>query len=86
MSPQRYRALLSYLPGMAVVVNAFQSPDVQRKVYEELIGALNGKLENEGAGTDARSQAKSGQVNGKDGEIMHDLAEGGSIHHDLPRV
>lgn len=86
MSPQRYRALLSYLPGMAVVVNSFQSPDVQRKVYEELMQALNGKLDCEGAGTDTRTSSKTVGVNGKDGEIVHDLVEGGSIHHDLPRV
>ena len=86
MSPQRYRALLSYLPGLAVVVNAFQSPDVQRKVYEDLIGALNAKLDSEGAGTDSRSLSKSSGSNGKDGEIAHDLAEGGNIHHDPPRV
>lgn len=89
MSPQRYRALLSYLPGMAVVVNSFQSSEVQRQVYDELIQALNVKLEHEGAGPEARTPGKKPLGNGKaltgDSEIAHDLVEGASIHADLPR-
>jgi hypothetical protein len=75
---------------MAVVVNGFHSPDVQRQVYEELIQALNAKLESEGAGSDPRSSVKTSAANGKatadDGDIAHDLVEGASIHAVLPRV
>lgn len=90
MSPQRYRALLSYLPGMAVVVNSFQSAEVQKQVYDELLQALNVKLDQEGAGPETRSVTRRAEVNGKsnaeDGELAHDLVEGASIHADLPRV
>jgi hypothetical protein len=89
MSPQRYRALLSYLPGMAVVVNSFQSPEVQRHVYDELIEALNAKLDTEGAGPEGRGTPRKAGTNGKtiseDSEIAHDLVEGASIHAELPR-
>lgn len=88
MSPQRYRALLSYLPGMAVVVNSFQSADVQRQVYEELMHALDVKLDSEGAGPEARSAIRRSQSNGAagdDSELAHDLVEGASIHAELPR-
>jgi hypothetical protein len=90
MSPQRYRALLSYLPGMAVVVNSFQSAEVQRQVYDELMQALNVKLDSEGAGPDARGLSKKPATNGKsasgDSEIAHELVEGASIHAELPRI
>lgn len=82
MSPQRYRALLSYLPGMAVVVNSFQSVEVQRQVYEELMHALDVKLDSEGAGAEAKSTIRR---NGADGELAHELVEGASIHAELPR-
>lgn len=85
MSPQRYRALLSYLPGMAVVVNSFQSPDVQRQVYNDLMKALDVKLDQEGNGTDSRGASKSPSPNGAHGEVAHDLIEGGSIHADMLR-
>lgn len=86
MSPQRYRALLSYLPGLAAVVNSFQSPDIQRQVYDDLMLALNGKLESEGAGAETRSSVRSSSLNGSNGEIAHELVDGGSIHTELPRV
>lgn len=90
MSPQRYRALLSYLPGMAVVVNSFQSSEVQRQVYDELLQALNVKLDSEGAGPDQHAAGKKAPSNGKsaagDSELAHELVEGASIHAELPRV
>lgn len=90
MSPQRYRALLSYLPGMAVVVNSFQSTEVQRQVYEELMHALDVKLDSEGAGPEAKTAARRALGNGAshadDGELAHELVEGTSIHGELPRV
>jgi len=40
MSSGQYRRLLTNLPSMASVVNAFQSPDVQLAVYRTLIESL----------------------------------------------
>lgn len=53
MNPARYKLMLSYLPGMAAIVNSFQSPEVQRSVYESLMEALNVRMDAEspGAGT-----------------------------------
>ncbi len=44
----RYKTLLSYLPGMATVVNAFESPVVQEAVFKDLLLALNLRMEQEG--------------------------------------
>ena len=87
MSPLRYKTLLTYLPGMASVVNAFDSPQVQSAVYDVLMDALNTKLETEGLGLGAaedrpllsqvRAQASS--------ELTQDLVEGESIHAEQPR-
>lgn len=55
MNAARYKLMLSYLPGMAAIVNSFQSPEVQRSVYESLMDALNVRMDAEspGAGTPA---------------------------------
>ena len=94
--PVRYKSLLSYLPGMATVVNAFQSPQVQAAVYESLMSALEAKLEQEGAaaapnGTNGKGVAQllkeSDRVRKTNSssiktnlELAHDLVEGESIH------
>jgi hypothetical protein len=41
----RYKTMLSYLPGMATVVNAFDSPVVQEAVFKDLMQALNLRME-----------------------------------------
>lgn len=53
MNAARYKLMLSYLPGMASIVNSFQSPEVQLAVYQSLMEALNVRMEAEtpGAGT-----------------------------------
>ena len=97
MSSLRYKILLSYLPGMASVVNAFQSPQVQNTVYETLMEALEAKLKAEGIGL-TKSVAPSrdpqrfavstpGLVPSPavGGEFAHDLVEGDSIHGDTGR-
>jgi len=58
MNPLRYKLMISYLPGMATIVNSFQSPDVQRAVFDSLMEALNCKLESEVAGSGAVTTAK----------------------------
>jgi hypothetical protein len=85
MSPDRYKTLLSYLPGMATVVNAFSSPEVQRVVFDELLQSLNVRMEQEGvkplpfSKVQAVKQAAA-QLASVEQELEHDLEHGGSIH------
>lgn len=60
MNAARYKLMLSYLPGMAAIVNSFQSPAVQVSVYESLMEALNVRMEAEspGAGQGASSRKR----------------------------
>lgn len=87
MSPQRYKILLTYLPGMASVVNAFDSAQVQNSVYEVLMEALDCKLQNEGLGQNSMDD-RPALVHApplSNGSLAHDLVEGESIHADQPR-
>lgn len=88
MSPLRYKTLLTYLPGMASVVNAFDSPQVQNSVYEALMEALDIKLETEGLGAGAAGlrPAVTQLAATASGELTHDLIEGESIHADPRRM
>lgn len=72
MSSGQYRRLLTNLPSMASVVNAFQSPDVQLAVYRTLIESL---LE----ATADDSSASSRVSKGKSRSEM-DVVEGDNIH------
>lgn len=90
MSALRYKTLLSYLPGMASVVNTFQSPQVQNAVYEKLMEALEAKLQSEGIGPIelvplARDRKRS-LPPADPTEVTHDLVEGESIHGDNARL
>ena len=58
MNAARYKLMLSYLPGMASIVNSFQSPDVQRAVYEHLMEALNVRMDAESPGSGAASNGR----------------------------
>lgn len=84
MSSSRWRVLTAYLPGIASVVNSFQSPEVQLAVYQSLINALDEKTEAEDAQSAAR--AKSSMSRGKpaagpsDSELAYDIVDGESIH------
>lgn len=64
MNAARYKLMLSYLPGMAAIVNSFQAPEVQRAVYESLMEALNVRLdaENPGSGTSVSRQRVAASV------------------------
>ena len=90
MSALRYKTLLSYLPGMASVVNTFQSPEVQNSVYEKLIEALEAKLQSEGIGPIERTQPSRERKRtlpvSDPNEVTHDLIEGDSIHGDVSRI
>lgn len=94
MSSLRYKTLLSYLPGMASVVNTFNSPQVQNSVYEKLMEALEAKLQSEGIGAPSNIPAPgavkrlptAGISITNSGEVAHDLVEGDSIHGDPGRI
>jgi hypothetical protein len=58
MNPARYKLMLSYLPGMASIVNSFQSPEVQRAVYEQLMEALNVRMDAESPGAGPASNGR----------------------------
>ncbi len=87
MTVCRYKNLMSYLPGMASVVNAFQSPEVQSEVYRELMKALEMRLEQDGVppapgggrAADLK-QLLSIASQGRQNELEIDLVEGDSIH------
>jgi len=89
MSSLRYKTLLTYLPGMASVVNAFNSPQVQSAVYEMLMEALDSKLENEGMARvtrgedDSRSLTQASSTSSV--ELAHELVQGDSIHAEGDR-
>jgi len=88
MNPLRYKTLLTYLPGMASVVNAFDSPQVQTSVYEVLMEALDTKLELEGLGRGSSIEHRAALaqvVSSGSGELTHELVEGDSIHAEQPR-
>lgn len=73
MTSGQYRRLLTNLPSMATVVNAFQSADVQLAVYRTLIEAL---LE---ATSDDSGSSSSRLSKGKTRGEM-DVVEGDNIH------
>ena len=89
MSSSRWRVLTAYLPGIASVVNSFQSPEVQLSVYQALMQALDEKTEAEDAQAAAKSRSMSRSkpstdrdsgASGQDGELVFDIVEGESIH------
>ena len=87
-SSSRWRILTAYLPGIASVVNSFQSNDVQVAVYQELMKALDEKTESEempATASKARS-SRGGKSTGRDAvsssdtDLAYDIVEGESIH------
>jgi len=75
MSSGQYRRLLTNLPSMAAVVNAFQSPDVQLAVYRTLIDSLLDATSDE---TNNGASRSSSRIRPRSGEL--DLVEGDNIH------
>ena len=89
MSASRWRVLTAYLPGIASVVNSFQSPEVQLSVYQSLMQALDEKTEAEEAQAATKSRSSSRAklatdhetVNSGNGsELAYDIVDGESIH------
>ena len=87
MSASRWRVLTAYLPGIASVVNSFQSPEVQLAVFQSLMQALDEKTEAEEAQLAAvksksrasKSVSRDASSDG-DSELAYDIVEGESIH------
>ncbi len=88
-SSSRWRILTAYLPGIASVVNSFQSNDVQVAVYQELMKALDEKTESEempAATSKARTSrggksiARDVASSTSDSDLAYDIVEGESIH------
>lgn len=84
MSNARYKKLLTNLPSMAAVVNAFESEEVQREVFDVLIDALDEATSEELGEARMRPRVKPRDTaNGKGNGARHggaDLIEGDSIH------
>ena len=90
MSSSRWRVLTAYLPGIASVVNSFQSTEVQMAVYQSLINALDEKTDAEDAHamSKVRAPANRGRlatdrdvtVSASDSELAYDIVDGESIH------
>ena len=85
MSSLHYKTLLANLPSMAAVVNSFNSPDVQKAVFDVLIESFEQRLASERANLNGSATSRSPR-NGADkptdddGELTHELVEGDSIH------
>ena len=90
MSSSRWRVLTAYLPGIASVVNSFQSPEVQLAVYQSLMTALDEKTDAEDAQSAAKARSTAGRgrsTTGREGagssqdsELAFDIVDGESIH------
>lgn len=90
MSSSRWRVLTAYLPGIASVVNSFQSPEVQLAVYQSLITALDEKTDAEDALATAKARASASRgrpaaernvtVGAPDSDLAFDIVDGESIH------
>jgi hypothetical protein len=75
MSSGQYRRLLTNLPSMASVVNAFQSPDVQLAVYRTLIESLLEATADETSSSSRVSKGKSrSEMDVVEGDNIHSIA------------
>lgn len=90
MSDSRYKTLLSNLPAVAAVVNAFESPEVQVAAFDSLMAALDDhtgfRAEPVAAAGESKGNERgSAKANGKsrlEEEVEHDIVDGGNIHAD----
>lgn len=85
MSSLHYKTLLANLPSMAAVVNSFDSPEVQRAVFDVLIDSFQQRLANELASTNGSSSSQSvssrtAQPTDEAQDLTHELVDGESIH------
>ncbi len=85
MSSLHYKTLLANLPSMAAVVNSFDSPDVQRAVFDVLIDSFQQRLATElasmnGSATSQSLSSRNGKPSEDDQDLTHELVDGESIH------
>jgi hypothetical protein len=90
MTSARYKTLLAYLPGMASVVNSFQSQEVQLAVYNNLMDALNERETSDGKTplsnikpVQSQYSARRVSIPSQESMVLHDLVEGANIHTDM---
>jgi hypothetical protein len=85
MNSTRWKLLMAYLPAIASVVNTFQNSEVQLRVFDALLGALDEKaLAENGL---AVSQPLSGaptQVSPSESGV--DITNGSSIHELVGKI
>lgn len=81
MNSSRYKTLLSYLPGMAAIVNSFESEQVQLAVFDRLIEALEEKTEDvDSSSRGKKAEREKAVPDVAPDELEHDIVEGDSIH------
>ncbi len=61
MNATRWKLLMAYLPAVASVVNSFENAEVQAKVFDTLLGALDEKTQFERAWL-SRSRCPEGRL------------------------
>jgi len=84
MNSTRWKLLMAYLPAIASVVNSFENSDVQLRVYEALLGALDEKsLAENGL---AVSQPLSSEAGVSPSESGVDITSGSSIHELVGKI
>ena len=84
MSAVLYKTYLTNLPSMAAVVNAFDSPEVQRAVFDVLIESFQQRLASElsnasGVSTSSTARSKN-EKPPEEEDLTHELVDGESIH------
>ncbi len=83
MNEQHFKTLMSTLPSMAAVVNAFDSPEVQMQAYNTLMSALKAKTQgrhSQNGKPGSNGEKMSPTDSSDDGELAHNLVDGDSIH------
>jgi len=76
----RYKKLLTNLPSMAVIVNAFQSPEVQLVVFQSLMRELDDSITTATAPDNGKLSTRASAMILPNGDVAHDIVEGDSIH------
>lgn len=84
MNSTRWKLLMAYLPAIASVVNSFQNSEVQVRVYDALLSALDEKSMAENGL--AVSQPLSSDTDVGTGESGVDITSGSSIHELVGKI
>jgi hypothetical protein len=92
MNATRWKLLMAYLPAVASVVNSFENSEVQAKVFDTLLGALDEKTQFESGvivskplpGGSVATSSTVSPVKDSDGGL--DIEDGSSIHSLVGKV